>query len=76
AALARDEVETAVELYALAASTPHVANSRWYARVIGEPVRAASARLPADAVRAAQARGAALSLPEGLAIVKRLLVAV
>ena len=76
AALARDEVETAVELYALAASTPHVANSRWYDAVIGEPVRAASARLPADTVRAAQARGASLSLPEGLAFVKRLVVAV
>ncbi len=71
AALTGDEVETAVELYALAASTPHVANSRWYDRVIGEPVRAASTSLPAEAVLAAQTRGARLGLSEALATVSR-----
>jgi DNA-binding SARP family transcriptional activator/predicted ATPase len=52
-------VEQAVEVYACASRYEFVANSRWFEAMVGEPLAAAAARLPADRVRAAQERGLA-----------------
>jgi tetratricopeptide (TPR) repeat protein len=53
------EIERAVEVYALAARYPFVANSRWFEDVAGVDVRAAAEALPPEVVAAAQARGRA-----------------
>lgn len=54
--------ERAVELYALASRYPVVANSRWFADVVGRPVSAIAATLPLDVVAAAEERGRARDL--------------
>jgi DNA-binding SARP family transcriptional activator/predicted ATPase len=51
------EMERAVELYALASRYPFVANSRWFADVAGNNIRAAAATLPELVVTAARDRG-------------------
>jgi tetratricopeptide (TPR) repeat protein len=56
------EAERAVELYALAARHPFVANSRWFEDVAGKHIAAVAAALPADVVAAAQERGRARDL--------------
>jgi tetratricopeptide (TPR) repeat protein len=66
----RDEVERAVELYALASRYPVVANSRWFEDVAGKHIAAAAGALPPDVVAAAQERGRARDLD---ATVKELL---
>jgi tetratricopeptide (TPR) repeat protein len=53
------KVEQAVEIYALACTYGHVANSQWYEDVVGQPVAEAAAALPPDVVAAAQERGRA-----------------
>lgn len=52
-----DEVERAVELYALASCYGFVGNSRWFEDVAGRYIAATAAELPPDMVAAAQARG-------------------
>ena len=55
------KVERAVELYALAGSHPHVANSRWFTDVCGQPVaRAAAIALLPEVAKGARQRGLAL----------------
>ena len=56
------EVERAVELYALAARYPYVANSRWFEDVAGKRIAAVAATLPLEVVAAAQERGKAHDL--------------
>lgn len=56
------QIEAATELYALAETQPHVANSQWFADVAGAEIAAAAKALPADAVTAAQERGRASTL--------------
>jgi tetratricopeptide (TPR) repeat protein len=58
----RNEVERAVELYALASRYPFIANSRWSEEVVGEPIAAMAATLPPDILTAAQERGRARDL--------------
>jgi tetratricopeptide (TPR) repeat protein len=53
----KEEVERAVELYALACREPYVANSRWYYDVVGRELQAAAASLPPDFADSAQERG-------------------
>jgi tetratricopeptide (TPR) repeat protein len=55
----RGEHERAVELYALAASHPYVANSRWFEQVYGRHIAAIAARLPPEVAEAARERGRA-----------------
>jgi len=55
----------AVTLYALASRYPMIANSRWFADVVGRPVAAVA--LPPDVVAAAEERGRALDWEETLA---------
>jgi tetratricopeptide (TPR) repeat protein len=50
-------VERAVEVYACASRYGFVANSRWFEDVVGQPLRAMAASLPAEAVESAQERG-------------------
>jgi tetratricopeptide (TPR) repeat protein len=53
-------IERAVEVYELARTFPHVANSQWYADVVGHPIaQAATASLPPEEVVAAKERGRA-----------------
>lgn len=52
----------AVELYALAETFPHIANSAFFDEVAGRHVRAADATLAPDVADAARQRGAALDL--------------
>jgi tetratricopeptide (TPR) repeat protein len=54
--------ERAIELYGLASCHPAVANSRWFADVVGQPIAAVAAELPPDAVAAAEERGRARDL--------------
>jgi predicted ATPase len=54
------EIERGVALYALASGYPFVAHSRWYEDVVGKPIAAAAAALPAKVVAAAQERGRAM----------------
>ena len=54
--------ERAIELYALASRYPTVANSRWFADVVGRPISAIAAALPPDVVAAAEERGQARDL--------------
>jgi predicted ATPase/DNA-binding SARP family transcriptional activator len=56
------EVERAVEVYALAARHPFVANSRWFEDVVGRNLAAAAAHLPEETARAARARAQAADL--------------
>ena len=58
----RGETERAVEVYALAARHPFVANSHWFEAVAGRQMADAAAGLPPDVVEAAQAPGQALDL--------------
>ena len=55
----RDEVERAVEIYALALNYPFVANSKWFEDVAGQHIAAVAATLPPEVVAAAQERGRA-----------------
>jgi hypothetical protein len=52
----------AIELYALAMSDPHVANSQWYRDITRKRFDAIVATIPADVVSAAQDRGRARDL--------------
>jgi tetratricopeptide (TPR) repeat protein len=56
-AISQERAETAVELYALASSVQHIANSSWFEDVAGRHVTAAAQALPAAVVCAAQERG-------------------
>ena len=56
------QAERAAEVYALAASTPFVAKSRWFGEVAGREIGAIAATFPLHVVRAAQARGQAQDL--------------
>jgi hypothetical protein len=47
----------AIAIYAAASHHPHVANSHWFADVVGKPVAAAACTLPPDIVAAAAAHG-------------------
>jgi hypothetical protein len=67
----QDEVERAVELYALALRYPFVSSSRWFEDIAGRHIASAAAILPPDVVAAAQERGRARDLDE---TVKELLV--
>ncbi len=58
------EIVRAVEVWELALGLPFVANSRWHADVVGQPVEAAAAAIAPDEREAARARGRALSLWE------------
>jgi tetratricopeptide (TPR) repeat protein len=51
--------ERAIELYGLASRHPAVANSRWFADVVGQPIAAVAAELPPDVAAAAEERGRA-----------------
>jgi hypothetical protein len=53
------DAERALEVYALAARYPFVANSRWFEDVAGVDVAAAAEALLPEVVRAAQERGRA-----------------
>jgi hypothetical protein len=57
-----DQVERAVELYALALQQPFVSSSRWHEDVVGRPIAAAAATLPPEVVSAARERGRARDL--------------
>jgi len=56
------DVARAVELHALAARHPYVANSCWFADVAGRELAAAAEALPPEAVAAARERGQAREL--------------
>jgi len=56
------EMERAVELYALAAQNPFVANSRWFEDVAGKQLAAQAATLPEMVLAAARDRGQARDL--------------
>ncbi|NLS76817.1 MAG: AAA family ATPase, partial [Chloroflexi bacterium] len=56
---AQGQAERAVELYALARTSPCVARSRWHEEVFGQRIAQAAANLPPEAIRAAQERGRA-----------------
>jgi len=56
------ESERAVELYALAACHPFIANSQWFEDIVGQHMDAVAAALPPDVVAAAQKRGKARDL--------------
>ncbi|MCP4417553.1 MAG: hypothetical protein GY805_13095 [Chloroflexi bacterium] len=58
------ESEQAIMLYAVAQQHPYVANSRWYADVIGSRITAVSANLSPVAIAAAQARGERMDMWE------------
>jgi hypothetical protein len=55
----QDQVERAVELYALALHCFPVAHSRWFEDVFGQHIAAAAGALPLAVVAAAQERGGA-----------------
>jgi hypothetical protein len=56
------QAERAVEVYALVAKYPLVANSRWFNEVAGREMAAVAAQLPPQAAQAARARGEAADL--------------
>jgi hypothetical protein len=62
-----DQVEGAVELYALASCQPIVSNWRWFEDIAGQQIVAAATTLPPDAVAAAQARGRARDMNSTIA---------
>lgn len=49
--------ENAIELYTVSLQNGHVAHSRWYHDVFGQHIDAVAQTLPAEIVKAAQARG-------------------
>jgi hypothetical protein len=57
-----EEMEKAVEVYALASRYPFVANSRWFEDVAGREIASASTALSTEAVDAAKERGQARDL--------------
>jgi tetratricopeptide (TPR) repeat protein len=59
--LAQNPAE-AIALYTLASRNGHVANSRWFETVFGQPIAATAATLPPEMVTAARTRGQALDL--------------
>jgi len=54
--------EEALELYTLASTHKHVANSRWYADVAGQYIMATAKTLPSQVIETAQVRGYARQL--------------
>ena len=56
------QVERAAEIWALAQAQPHIANSRWYADVLGHRVEAMIGNRAAQAGRVARDRGRALDV--------------
>ena len=60
----KNESVSAVELYTLAQQHPFVANSRWFADVVGKRVTAVRALLSPEAAMAAAARGETLDMWE------------
>jgi hypothetical protein len=60
--------ERAVELWAMAQNLPFVGNSQLFADLLGKPMAAVAATLPAEVVAAAQARGQELDWWETAAI--------
>ena len=65
--LAQGEIESAVELYALASQHGFVANSAWYEDLVGRPIAEAARELPDDLVSAARSRGAQRELESTIA---------
>jgi tetratricopeptide (TPR) repeat protein len=57
--LKQGKTERAVEIYALACTFGHVANSEWYDDVVGLPIAVAAAALSPEVVTAARERGRA-----------------
>ena len=57
--LDQGHLDRAIDLYALAADHPIVANSRWFEQMVGEPIEAAAATLDPSEVAAAQSQGRA-----------------
>ena len=51
-----EEINRAVELYALASRYPLVANNCWYHNLVGKHIDVAAASLPSEFVQAAQER--------------------
>ena len=51
-----DDVERAVELWALLSRYPLVANALWFQDAVGRPIAAAAATLPPETVAAAKER--------------------
>jgi Tetratricopeptide repeat len=60
----RGDVERAVEVYACAAHSGFVANSRWFQDLVGAPIEAAVAHLPQETLAAARERGQAQTWDE------------
>lgn len=58
------EPEQAITLYALAQQQPFIANSRWFADVVGKRITAVAAHLSPEAIAAAKARGQTMDLWE------------
>jgi DNA-binding SARP family transcriptional activator/predicted ATPase len=56
------QAERAVEVYALAARYPLVANSQWFEEIVGGEMAAVAAQLPPQAAQVAHARGQAADL--------------
>ena len=56
-ALECSQPEQAVARFALASRFPRIANSCWYADVVGKPIEVAAAKLSPEVVMAAQTRG-------------------
>lgn len=57
-----DDVEWAVELYALACRYPYVGKSHWYDDIAGKEINQAALDLSPDVIKAAQARGNSLDI--------------
>ena len=53
------KIKRAVEIYELACTLPHVANSQWYEDVVGRPIAEAAEGLAPDVAAAARERGRA-----------------
>jgi tetratricopeptide (TPR) repeat protein len=51
------QTERAVEFYAAALKSPHIANSRWFEQIAGQHIAELAAALPQDVLVAAQKRG-------------------
>ena len=60
----RGNPEWAVELYALASTHPHVANSRWFEDIVGQSIAALADSLSPAVFSAARQRGQSLELWE------------
>ncbi|MCB8985823.1 MAG: AAA family ATPase [Ardenticatenaceae bacterium] len=56
----KEQGERALTIFALAKQEPFVANAQWFADVVGVPLAAVAAALPADTVAAAEARASEL----------------